>query len=218
MSDDDAVASFVLDYELSADDLSEWIGAEPSARRRRTSAAVMMTVWLVLACAGTVTWLVIRHGLLACVSTAPTLRSGPPQAWIWRCHGGSPSGLLGSNAVLVAAVVVLWSLGVTNSVNFWRASPTRQASKMIASPGAAGRYREEISRAGVTSVSPEGVTTHLPWSVVTSVRETDQRFFLFGSAAQARLMLPKRGLTEPMSVPQLSDFLRASASSGSQAP
>lgn len=212
MSDDDAVASFVIDYELSASDLSEWAGEEPSLRRRRRSSAITMTLVLAAACAGTITWLVLRHQLLACVSAQPAARFAPVHVWIWQCDPGTPSALSWNDAELVAAVVVLWSLGVSFAAKFWGASPRRQAGHIMARPGAAGRYRAEITLDGVTSVSPEGETTHQPWSMFSSVRETDQLFLLVGhSAAVAGLMLPKRGLSDPASVPRLSEFLRASA-------
>lgn len=60
-------------------------------------------------------------------------------------------------------------------------------------------------------MSPDGVTTYLPWSAVGLVREPDHLFLLFGPAAQARLMLPKPGLTEPDALPRLRTFLTESA-------
>lgn len=210
MSGEFATEAFVLEYDISADDLRDWVRADRRAARWRIISAVSMTFWLLCAVAGTVAAVVIRHDLASCVSAGPTTQYSPVTVWVWQCQPGSPGDLLWQGAELVAAVVVFWCVGLSDALNFWRSTPQKRARRWIKQPGTAGRYKDEVSTAGVTTTAPDGTCTHIPWSAIAGVRETDQRFLILGPGPRVRRVLPKRGLTDPMSAPKLGEFLRAS--------
>ena len=213
MSGYDPPASFVLDYELSADDLAEWVSTERAASRWRVIATVTIAIMLIGACAGAVAAVLASRALARCVTDEPAPPSAPVQVWAWQCSSAAtPQGVVWDGAVLLAGDAVLWYVGISSAFSAWRRAPKRRARKWITEPDVAGRYRGEVEADGVTTRAPTGVMVFTPWSAVSGIRETDQRFFVLGPGSQVRHVLPKRALSDPVSVPQLSGFLAASVS------
>lgn len=104
--------------------------------------------------------------------------------------------------------MLAWFLAARYAVSAWRLTPMRLARTWLAPPQVPGRYRDEVTAVGVTTVVPDGTRMLLPWSALTGVRETEKTFILLGRAGKIRSRLPKRTLSDPSLVQPLTDFLR----------
>lgn len=210
MSNDDVTVSFVVDYELSVDDLREGDIVGRSAARRAKPLVrrwFLPVVSLVLA-AVTV---FVNEKLAGCFIASSTARHTVVQVWVWRCQPTSPNDLVWNNAGLLAADGALWALTLIDLARGWARMPRWMLRRWMKTLGLQGRYRYEVAADGLTSAAPDGTIAYIPWPVFTAVRETRERFFLFGRRYRTVAVLPKRALSGQSSVQQLGEFLRASA-------
>jgi hypothetical protein len=60
------------------------------------------------------------------------------------------------------------------------------------------------------SPARRGIIVYLPWPAFSAVRETRERFFLFGPRYKSTWVLPKRALSDQSAVQRLGEFLRSS--------
>jgi hypothetical protein len=208
MSSDEAAVSFVVDYEMSVDDLREQDIARRLAAWR---AKPLWSQWsypvlLIVFVAATV---YLDRGLNGCFL---------PMHGMWvlqqQCNPTmTPSDLLQINGCLFAADGVFFILTLHELGEPW-GRPTRRRYRMAMKrqglQGLQGRYRYELAADGVTSARPDGAISYAPWPVFTAVRETRERFLLCGRGYGWGWVLPKRALADPASVQQLGEFLRAS--------
>ena len=210
MSDDEMSVAFTLDYQISADDYAELVEVERSASRWRPISNALTAVILISACVGT--FLTVRDfsKLGSCVNAEPAPSYAPVRVWIWQCNtAATPGGVVGDEAGLFAADTLLWYIGISGALGSWLRRPQRQARRLMRRPGVPGRHLDQIAEDGVSATGPTGIIVYIPWSAVTGMRETDQRFFLLGPGTRISSVLPKRGLLDPASIPRLADYLRA---------
>ena len=214
MSDKDVTVSFVVDYQLSVDDLREAEIIRRSAARR-AKPLVNRWAWPVLSLVAAVGTVFLNQKTIACFLPDSTPSQAPFQVWVWQCQRTSPSDLLWNNGWLFAAVGAVCALTLIDLVNAWARLPRWYLGKRMKKQGLQGRYHYEVAADGLTGAGPDGVIAYIPWPVVAAVRETPERFFLLSSGRRYRhvWVLPKRGLTgqSPVQpVQQLGEFLRAS--------
>jgi hypothetical protein len=207
MRGDDAAVSFVVDYEVSADDLRERdiLGRSAAWRAKplwsRLTFPVLAlgfvaeTVWQTCAVSGCFT---------------PQI-AGSLDVWVWQCHTAvTPSSLLWQNSWPFAVGGAVLALALTELARAW-ARPLRWLyRRSMKEHGLQGRYRYEVAADGLTAAGPDGTIVYVPWPAFTAVRETRERFFLARRGDGWGWMLPKRGLADQSSVQQLGEFLRAS--------
>jgi hypothetical protein len=157
--------------------------AVTAARRRRQVRALIVTVPVAAFCVAVI-----------------ALTAGSPAS-------GAPDWLYAADAAGLALLAIQLRAA-------WRLSPKRLAWIIWrANPGYRGRHLEEIDERGVTWTAPSGSQVFVPWTVVTSVCETERAFHLMDSSGSVRSSLPKRGLASPDLVPVLRDLLSSSARS-----
>lgn len=209
MSDDAVAVSFVVDYELSVDDLREGDIVGRSAARR---AKPLVSQW-----AGPVISLVlaavtvfVNEKLAGCFLPSFTPRQAPVQVLVWQCQPTSPNGLVWQNVWLFAADGAVWALTFLDLARAWGRLPRWFLRKWMKRLGLQGRYRYEVAADGLTAAVPDGTIAYVPWPVFTAVRETRERFFLFGRRYKEVWVLPKCALSDQSSVQQLGEVLRAS--------
>jgi YcxB-like protein len=210
MSDSDGPVSFVLDYELSVDDLREGAIVARSAARR-TKPLVSQWAWPVISLVLAAATLLANQKVTGCLIPTSTPREAPVQVWVWQCRPTSPNGLVWQYVWLVAADGAVWALTLIDLARAWARLPRWFLPRWMKKQGLQGRYRYEVAADGFTTASPDGTTSYIPWPVFTAVRETRERFFLFGPRYKAMWVLPKRALRDQSSVQRLGEFLRASA-------
>ena len=210
MSTDDVTVSFVVDYELSVDDLREGDIVGRSAARR---AKPLVTKWFlpVISLVLAAVTVFVNEKLAGCFIAISTPRQAVVQAWFSRCQPTSPNDLVWNNAGLFAADGAVWAVTLIDLARGWARLPRWMLGRWIKTQGLQGRYRYEVAADGLTSTAPDGRIAYTPWPVFTAVRETRERFFLFGRRYRTVSVLPKRALSDQSSVQQLGEFLRASA-------
>ena len=121
MSDHDAAVSFVLDYDLSVDDLRESTAIGRSGARRAKS-LVRRWEWPVIACAFAAVTIFVNHQVTACFLPSPT--SAPTfQLLVWQCAPTSPSDLVWNNTWLFVADGVVLSLLLPDLASSWTRLP-----------------------------------------------------------------------------------------------
>lgn len=211
MSGDDAAAAFVLDYQVSVDDLREQdiVGRSAAWRAKPLWSQLAYPVLALVLVAETVFQ---NRALSGCF--VPQL-AGSPHAWtvwVWQCDRAmTPNGLLWQNGWLSAAAGAFVVLALAELARAWARPPRWLYRMSVKRHGLQGRVRYEITADGVTAAGPDGAVSYVPWPVCTAVRETRERFFLFGRRNEWVWALPKRALADQSSVRQLGEFLRASA-------
>jgi hypothetical protein len=202
MPDADVEVPFVIDYELSVDDLRE---GETIGRR-----AAWRATPLAYRCALPVFSLV----LFAASGYADYRLDGclqdPSQVLTGQCTQTSLTDPLSQAIGLAAAGGGICVLTIFVLTRAWARPSRRYIRKRMKTLGQQGRYRYEVAADGLTGARPDGTIAYVPWPVITAVRETDQRFFLFPRHLEHMWVLPKRGLSDQSSVQQLGEFLRAS--------
>lgn len=216
MPDGDVAASFVVDYELSAEDVWESAIVGRSVARSGKS---LMSQWgwptLSLVLTGVIVF--VNEKTVGCfIPTATPGQAAPIQVFAWQCQPTSPNGLLWQNTWLFATVGAVWLLTLIDLGKAWVRMPRWYARKWMKTHEVLGRYRYEIAADGITIAAPDGTIAYTPWPVFTAVRETRERFFLSGRRYSGMWVLPKRGLSDQSSVRRLGEFLRESA--GREAP
>jgi hypothetical protein len=184
--------SFSLTYKLRPADIYELVAMNPSRKRRRTR--IMLGL--------------VSIGILAVAFTAITLALDQPA--IVRDSSGAPSWMYAVDAVLWAEVIWTGWIAVLLSPNQitrrqWRANPELH-----------GRHHDNIDSRGITSTSPGGTETYIPWARFARVRETDHAFYLLDDSEAPRCALPKRSLPRPDLILALREFLDQSV--GGQPP
>lgn len=209
MSGDETPASFALDYEMSAADLTEWLAVDGPAKWRRITGLASTAIMVVGAVVLVVVTTRVHGEFTSCLQGSNSPAGAPLQVWVWMCQPTSPSGAVWVDAGLLAGTALVSLLAVDSAWRAWRRRRARYVRRWIALPGVAGRHRDEIEADGVTGIGPDGVITFIPWSAVTGIRETAERLYLLGPGTRVRSMLPKRGLSDPASAPLLAGFLRA---------
>jgi hypothetical protein len=214
MSGDNATVSFVFDYEVSADVLREQdiVGRLAAWRAKPLWSQLVYPVLVPL-------------GLVALTVSNTRMESGcflPLQgAWVLQCEqqntpngllwqAMTPNALVWQNGLWFAVVGAALVLALIDPVRAWARPPRRRYRRLLEKHGLQGRYRWEVAADGLTYAGPDGITAYFPWRVFTAVRETRERFFLFGRPYDPVRVLPKRALADQSSVQQLGEFLRAS--------
>jgi hypothetical protein len=184
MPDPDRRARFSLDYELQPSDLAEFYRMDRARRRRRTRVLVSLAAW----------------GILAVAFTAITVALNEPS--VVRDSSGAPGWIF-------AVDIISWSIAAGSARIAWRLSPRALIRRVWnASPGLRGRHRDEVSMAGVTSITPAGGETFIPWANFGRIRETEDAFIFLGAKfGRPMCALPKRGLARRDQVPALRQFL-----------
>jgi len=211
MSNDDMTVSFVVDYELSVDDLREGDIVARSAARRAKPLVIKWFLPVISLVLAAVT-VFVNEKLAGCFIAISTPRQAVVQAWVWRCQPAySPNDLVWNNAGLFAADGAVWAITLIDLARGWARLPRWMLRRFMKTRGLQGRYRYEVTADGLTSAAPDGTIAYIPWPVFTTVRETRERFFLFGRRYRTVSVLPKRALSDQSSVQQLGEFLRASA-------
>ena len=189
MSGEGARSRLTLTYELQPGDLEDMQAVSAGRRRRRTRALVNA----------------IPPGIFAAASIGLT---GVLNA------RSVVQGSTGAPAWLYAADIVTCGLLAFQLRAAWRLSPARLAQIIWrANPGYRGRHHEDLDGRGVTWTAPTGSQIFVPWTVVTSICETEHAFHLLDDDGTVRSSLPKRGLASPDLIPVLRDLLSASARS-----
>lgn len=210
MSSDDAAVSFVVDYELSVDDLREQDIVGRSAAWR---AKPLWSQWAypLLSLALIAETVVLTHTASGCFVPQPASSQIPFRVWISQCDPAlTPNVLVWQYAWLFAVDGAFLVLALIELVRAW-ARPRRWLYRMMMKrQGLQGRYRYEVAADGLTAAGPDGMIVYFPWAVFVGVRETRERFFLFGWRYKSMWVLPKRALADHSSVQQLGEFLRAS--------
>ena len=205
MSSGEAAMSFVVDYEMSVDDLRERdiVGRLAAWRAKPLWSQWAYPVLLLAFVAATVYF---DRALSRCFI---------PLRGMWvvqeQCDPTmTPSGLLWQNGGLFVADGVFFMLTLTELGRAWE-RPARWRYRMaMKRDGLSQRYRYEFAADGLTVARPDGAISYVPWPVFTAVRETRERFLLCGREYGWGWVLPKRALADPASVQQLGEFLRAS--------
>ncbi len=216
MSSDEAAVSFVVDYEISVDDLREQdiVGRLADWRAKPLWSRLAFPVFLLVLVAATV---LSSRTVSGCFILQPVPPQDLDQAGAWQCVPTSiPSGLLGQNAWLAqngwlfAVDGAALAVTVAELVGAWARPPRWRYRRWMKRDGLPGRYWYEVAADGLTVARPDGAIAHVPWPVFTAVRETRERFLLCGRRYGWGWVLPKRALADPSSVRQLGEFLRAS--------
>jgi hypothetical protein len=214
MSDDDAAVSFVFDFEVSADYLREQdIARRLAGWRTRQFRTQLPLQFLSLATAALTVF--STHTQSGCFRPWPgvwVLQCGQPMTpgdgLLWQAL--TPNALLWQNGLSFAVVGALLVLALTDPVRALVRPPRRRYQRLIKEHGLEGHERWEVVSDGLIYAGPDGITAHFPWRVFTAVRETPERFLLYGRPYEEVRVLPKRALADQSSVRQLGEFLRAS--------
>jgi len=184
--------SFSLAYELQPGDIADIATTSPARKRRRIRLIGGLAAWAPLAAAFTAVTVALDR---------PSVVKDSP---------GAPAWMYGID-------VVTWLLAGVMGIAAWRLSPNRLARRAWRkSPRDHGRHRDELSPAGVTSISPDGSEHFSPWTTLARVLETNNAFHLLTDDESFRHELPKRGLPSPDLIPALREFLNHSV--GRQPP
>ena len=210
MSNDDAAVSFVVDYEVSVDDLREQdiVGRSAAWRAKPLWSQWAYPVLSLVLVAETV---FLNQTWNGCFIPQFTPSQDPFHVWVWQCDPTmTPNGLLWQNGWLFAADGAVLVLTLIELVRAWARPPRWLCRMLMKRQGLQGRYRYEVAADGLTAAGPDGTIAYVPWAVFTAVRETRERFFLFGWRYKSVWVLPKRALADQPSVQQLGEFLRAS--------
>lgn len=215
MPDDDVAASFVVDYELSVEDVWESAIVGRSVARSAKS-LVSQWSWPVLSLVLTGVIVFLNEKTVGCFIPNATSGQAPIQVFAWQCKPTSPNGLVWQNTWVFAIVGAIWLLTLMDLTKAWARMPRWYVRKWMKTHAVPGRYRYEVAADGITIAAPNGTILYAPWPVFTAVRETRERFFLSGRRDSGMWVLPKRGLSDQSSVRQLGEFLRESA--GREAP
>lgn len=215
MSDGDAAVFFVFDYELSTDDVRE-AGIVGRSAARRAKSLMSRWAWPAISLVLAAVTVVVNQKTAACFIPSSTPSQAPLQILVWQCQPTSPNDLLWQNVWLFSAAGAVWVLTLIDLAKAWVGLPRWFLPRWIRTHGMQGRYRYEVAADGVTTASPDGTISYVPWQVFTAVRETPERFFLFGPQYKTAWVLPKRTLDGQSSVQRLGEFLRASV--GPDAP
>ncbi len=179
-------ATFTLTYELARSDLEHTYAADQRWKRRRKNTLAMAVPFLLSALALT--------GLSVAVS-----------------HPARGPGSVGAPGILYVLAAFCWFVAIgLAAMAILLMSPGRLAGSAWRNPQLHGRHQDEVSPAGVTSVSPDGTEQFTPWATIARVRETDDAFFLLGRDGSPQQALLKRGLPSPDQIPSLREFLRRS--------
>jgi YcxB-like protein len=205
MSSDEAAVSFIVDYEMTVDDLREQdiVGRLAAWRAKPLWSRWVYPVLLLVFVAATV---FITPALSGCFI---------PMRGVWVVQQScdptmTPSGLLQTNGGLFAADGAFFMLTVFELGRAWERPGRWRYRRAMKRYGLSQHYRCEVAADGVTVARPDGAISYVPWPVFTAVRETRERFLLCGREYGWGWVLPKRALADPASVQQLSEFLRAS--------
>jgi hypothetical protein len=215
MPDGDAAVFFVFDYELSVDDVRE-AGIVGRSAARRAKSLVSLWALPVISLVLAVVTIVVNEKTAACFIPNSTPSQAPLQILVWQCHPTSPNDLLWQNVWLFSAAGAVWVLTLIDLAKAWVRPPRWFLPRWMKMHGLQGRYRYEVAADGFTTASPDGTISYIPWPVFIAVRETPERFFLFGPQYKVAWVLPKRALSGRSPVQQLGQFLRASV--GPDAP
>jgi len=184
---------FSLSYELRPEDLQQLVSGRARARRKDRRTRVIAAL--------------ILFALFGVVFTVYTVALDLPSV------GPDPAG---APSWMYAVDVLLWSLIIMDVRAAWRLSPARVARRAWERrPQIHGHHRDLVDQAGVTAVGPDGSWVMVPWANVRSVDETGEAFKLIGRDDATRIVLPKRGLPDPGSVPALREFLNRSVAAHS---
>lgn len=140
MSGDDVAVSFVVDYELSVDDLREGDIVGRSAARRAKPLVRKWSLPAISLVLAAVT-IFVNEKLAGCFIASSTPRQALVQVWVWRCQPTSPNGLLWQNAGLFAADGALWALTLIDLARAWARLPRWLLRKWMKTQGLQGRYR-----------------------------------------------------------------------------
>jgi len=216
MSNDEAAVSFVVDYEMSVDDLREQdiVGRLAAWRTKPLWAKLAFPVFSLALLAVTV---LNNRTVGGCFILQPTPPQALNQPGAWQCVPTSiPNDLLGQNAWLgqygwpFAVVGAALAIALNELVGAWARPPRWWYRLSVKRDELPGRYRYEIAADGITVARPDGAIAFVPWPVFTAVRETREWILLCGRGYGWGWILPKRALADQSSVQQLGEFLRAS--------
>jgi hypothetical protein len=185
-------ATFTLTYDLALSDLEDLYTSDLRWKRRRKNTLAIAVPVLLSALVFTALSVAVSHPA-----------RGPGSA-------GPPGFLYALAAVCWFVAIVLAAAAVLLM------SPGRLARGAWRDPRLHGRHQDEVSPAGVTSVSPDGSENFTPWATIARIRETDDAFFLLGRDGSVRQALLKRGLPSPDLIASLREFLGQSV--GQQPP
>jgi hypothetical protein len=202
MPDADTEVPFVIDYELSVDDLREG----ETIRRRAAWRAAPLANRCVLPVFSLVLFAASGYAdyrLDVCVQD-------PSQVLTGQCTQSSLTSPLSQVLMLAWAGGGILVLTIFELTRAWARPSRGYIRKRMKTLGLQGRCRYEVAADGLTRAGSDGTTAYVPWPVITAVRETDQRFLLFPRHLEHGWVLPKRGLSDQSSVQQLGEFLRAS--------
>ncbi len=210
MPDDDMAVNFVVEYEVSVDDLREQDIAGRSAAWR-AKPLVSRSAYPVLALVLAAVTVFANQVTTGCFLPQSTPAQAPLQVWVWQCDPAvTPNDLLWQNAWLFAADGAFWVLTLLELARAWFRPPRWLVRMLMTRQGLQGRYRYEVAADGLTAAGPDGIIAYVPWPVFIAVRETRERFFLFGRRYRSTWVLPKRALSDQSAVRELGEFLRAS--------
>jgi hypothetical protein len=213
MSDNVVAVPFIGEYELSVDDLREQdIVARSAAWRAKT--LVSRWAFPVLTLAITAVIVFVNQEATGCFIPDSTPPQAPYQVWLWQCDPTeTPGHLVWDNTWMFAATGALWLFTLADLARAWFRPPRWLVRWVMKRQELQGRFRYEVAADGFTAAEPDGFVMRASWQAFIAVRETPERFYLFGRKYKTTWVLPKRALSDQSAVQQLGEFLRASVTS-----